>query len=95
MGWGGPFIQCDWWPCKKRRRHTDVQGEDGHVTMEAEMEMMRVEARNAKECQASSGSWERQARVLPYRFQREQDSAGSWISDFPPPELRDNKFPLS
>lgn len=49
--------------------------------------------RNAKDCSKPPDARKRQERI-PYRFQREHCPADTLISNFQPPELRDNKLLL-
>ena len=58
---------------------------------EAEIGVTPLQAEESQGLPATTSSWERQGRILPYRF------VGAWPCqhrDFWPPELRDNTFLL-
>lgn len=50
---GGPLIQYDWYVYKKKE--TGTHGEDSHVMMEAEMEMMHLQAKDYQPIETRRG----------------------------------------
>ena len=60
----------------------DTQGEDSHVTMEAEIGMMQFTNQGTPRIASATGSKKKQGMILSYRFQREYDPTNTLILDF-------------
>lgn len=59
----------------------DTQRQNYHMTMEAEMGVMALQAKNSKNCSKPPEFKESQGRILPCRFQRVCGPQDTLISD--------------
>lgn len=75
-------------------RDRATQGRRWPCAMEAEIGLMHLQAKKHWGLLANTRNEEKQGSTLPDSFQRERGPADTWISNFWPLELSDNKFLL-
>ena len=63
-------------------RGSDTQVKDGDGTAEAESRVMCLHAKEHQRLQANSQLLEEARKTLPYRFQRKDGPACTFVSDF-------------
>lgn len=61
----------DWCLYKRRRGHTDANRKEGHVTMEAEMRVIQLQAKECQDCWQPSAARTVMRQVLLQSLQNE------------------------